>query len=105
MARDGGGGYGAHAGNGGEQGRRLFEGGMGLEHLLNLPGQSAELAVQQPDLRPEVFGRGGGSAFQMLLGHHAAFPALAPGRAPAVEVVPGRGVGGCQARGWCCWAK
>src|SRR5260370_16150686 len=48
--QDGGGGYGAHAGNGGEQGRRLFEGGMGLEHLLNLPGQSAELAVQQPDL-------------------------------------------------------
>jgi len=76
--QDGGGGYGAHAGNGGEQGRRLFEGGMGLEHLLNLPGQSAELAVQQPDLRPEVFGRGGGSAFQMLLGHHAAFQHLLP---------------------------
>ena len=89
--QDGNGSDGAHAGNGGEQGNGSLEVGMLLERIFNLPVQSDELAVQQPDLSPEVFGRGGGGAFQMLPGHHTAFERLLPDAHELLELFFGGG--------------
>jgi len=61
---------------------------MGLEHLAQFARPQPGVAVQQPDLCPEVLAVEAGAA-QMLLGHHAAFPALLP-RAPGLKFVPGR---------------